>query len=146
MYRLWISDLAATSVKQLTSCLGNCTSLGTTKHESRGLEPHGKVKGIGFWLSQGWKSYSPSLLPSLCPGALRNLAWCCVVEVDVGFILYVCPCEKNVFGKQILKCLVCSFCFICRSQRGNCIYAYLAFWSCRRLMTPQPGCVEPRCT
>lgn len=143
--RLWNSHLYATSVKQLTSCLGNCTSLGTIKHESREWDPYGKIEGIDFWLSRGRKTFSPPLLPSMCPGVLRSLVWCCIGENRHGFILYVCPREKNVFGKRILKSLVCSFCFICKSQCENCRSAYLVFRSCRGLMMLQHECMKPHC-
>lgn len=53
VYRLWNSHLYATSVKQLTSCLWDCTSLGTIKRESREWDPHGKIEAVDFWLPRG---------------------------------------------------------------------------------------------
>lgn len=145
VYRLWNSHLYATSVKQLTSCLWNCTSLGTIKHESLEWNPHGKIEGIDFWLPRGRKTYFPPLLPSVCPGVLRSLVWCCIGENRHGFLLHVCSCKKKVFGKQILKSLFHSFCFICKSQRENCRSAYVVFRSCRGLMMLQCGCMKPHC-
>lgn len=137
VYRLWNSHLYATSVKQLTSCLWHCTSLGTIKHESREWDPHGEDRENRLLAVQRGKTYSPPLLPSVCPGVLKTLVWCHIGENWHGFILCVWTCEKNVFGKRILKSLVCSFCFICKSQRENCRSAYLVFRSYRGLMMLQ---------
>lgn len=127
-------------------CLRSCISLGNTKHESMGIR--------ALWQDEGnrlqvvWrleKLFSVAVATSV-PRSAEELGMMLRGGSCHGFILYVCPCEKSVFDKQILKHLVCSFCLICKSCRGNWIYAYLAFKSCQRLMMLQCGCVNPRCS
>lgn len=89
VYRLWNSHLYATSVKQLTSCLWNCTSLGTIKHESWEWDPHGKIEGIDFWLSRGGRlilHHSCHLCAQECWGS-----WCdaALMKIDMG-LSFVC--------------------------------------------------------
>lgn len=81
VYRLWNSHLYATSLKELTSCLWNCTSLGTIKHESREWDPHGKIEGIDFWLPRGRKIFSPPLCAQECWGPWYDAA---LVKIDMG--------------------------------------------------------------
>lgn len=117
------------------------TNLGTIKHESGEWDPHGKIEGIDFCCPEGGKL----ILHHCCHLCTQECwrPWC--DENLYGFILYVWPREKNVFGKRILKSLVRSFCFICKSQRENCWSAYIVFRSCRGLMMLHRGRMKPRC-
>lgn len=97
MYGLWNSHLCATSVKQLTSCLWNCTSLGTIKHESWEWDPHGKIEGIDFWLPKGRKTYSPPLCAQECWGPWCNAA---LVKIDTGLSLICGQVRKMCLANE----------------------------------------------